>query len=259
MGEAIYRPLIEDMCWSHSRITCFQDCPYRFFLRYISGCEQTPQFYASYGKFMHKLLELYYKGEISQEEMQIKFLFDFQREVQGDRPAPSTVEKYIRQGIEYLREFRPLPFTPLEIEKRVEFTVGERPFVGIIDYLGKTEDGSLVLVDHKSRDMKPRSGKAKPTLSDMELDRMLLQLYLYCKPVFEEYGEFPEELCFNCFRTGILIREPFRDDAYREALAWAEKSVAEIEGEEEFSPYIEFFSCTQLCDMRDFCCYKFGG
>ena len=71
MGDVSYRPLIEDMTWSFSRIECFNDCPYRWFLRYIKKYPETPQFYSSYGSFMHKLIEQYYKGEITKDEMQI--------------------------------------------------------------------------------------------------------------------------------------------------------------------------------------------
>lgn len=35
MGEISYAPLIEDMVWSYSRIKAFDDCPYRWYLKYI--------------------------------------------------------------------------------------------------------------------------------------------------------------------------------------------------------------------------------
>lgn len=35
MGEISYRPLIEAMTWSYSRLEIFDDCPYRWFLTYI--------------------------------------------------------------------------------------------------------------------------------------------------------------------------------------------------------------------------------
>ena len=35
MGEVNYAPLIDDMVWSYSRIKAFEDCPYRWYLKYI--------------------------------------------------------------------------------------------------------------------------------------------------------------------------------------------------------------------------------
>ena len=69
MGDLIYRELINDMTWSYSRVKTFHDCPYRWFLKYIHDCKEVPMFYSSYGSFMHKLLEQYYKGMLSKEEI----------------------------------------------------------------------------------------------------------------------------------------------------------------------------------------------
>lgn len=35
MGEVNYAPLIDDMVWSYSRIKAFEDCHYRWYLKYI--------------------------------------------------------------------------------------------------------------------------------------------------------------------------------------------------------------------------------
>ena len=98
--------------------------------------------------------------------MQIKFLFDFSEEVQGERPQESTVQKYIRQGNEYLKK-----------------------------------------------------------------------------------------LCFNCFKAGTFIEEPFSETAYQEAIDWAQKSIEEIKDADDFNPYVEYFGCRYICGVSDECCY----
>lgn len=57
MGEISYRPLIEAMTWSYSRLEIFDDCPYRWFLTYIHTpkLKKEDKFYAAYGLFMHDL------------------------------------------------------------------------------------------------------------------------------------------------------------------------------------------------------------
>ena len=254
MSEVSYRPLIEEMVWSYSRIKSFEDCPHRFFLKYIKKYEDEDKFYASYGTFMHKLIEQYYKGELSKEEMQIKFLFDFQKEVKGTRPKDSTVEKYIRCGSEYLDSFTPFPYNMVDVEKKVEFEIDGIPFVGFIDYVGE-KDGELYIVDNKSRDLKPRSGRKKPTLKDIELDDMLKQLYLYSAAIKKEYGKFPKSLCFNCFKSGVFIEEPFKEEAYLETLKWAKDKIEEIADADDFYPNQDFFSCFYICGVRDHCIY----
>ena len=63
MGEISYAPLIEDMVWSYSRIKAFDDCPYRWYLKYIRHLHGKDMFFSDYGSFVHKLIELYFLGK----------------------------------------------------------------------------------------------------------------------------------------------------------------------------------------------------
>ena len=254
MGNISYKPLIEDMTWSYSRIGSYDDCPYRFFLKYIKKFSDSDKFYASYGSFMHKLLERFYKGEINKAEMLTIFLSEFKSEVKGIRPVGTIVENYIKQGCEYLKSFSPLPYKLIEVEKEVRFKIGDYNFVGFIDYLGE-EDGKIYIVDNKSRASKPRSKRSKPTVNDKELDLMLRQLYLYAAAVKQEYGVFPEALCFNCFRNGVFIKEEFDIQKYEETIKWAIERIEEIKETDEFEPNPDFFSCFWICGVNDKCKY----
>lgn len=255
MSEMIFRPLIEDMTWSYSRIKCFQNCPYRFYLKYIHGLnESIPDFYTSYGSFIHKILEEFYKGSITKDDMLMKFLFDFQTEVVGDRPSEAIVNKYITAGINYFKNFTPLPYNVVAVEKKVSFQINHKRFVGFIDYLGEM-DGEYYIVDHKSKDLKQRSRRQNPTIKDQELDEMLKQLYLYAFAVKQEYGKYPKYLCFNCFKAGVFIQEPFRQDVCEQVIEWFLQSIETIARTDEFSPCVDFFLCNHLCGLRNECCY----
>lgn len=186
--------------------------------------------------------------------MLTKFLFDFHTEVQGERPKESTVSKYIQCGVEYLRGFSPFPYKMIDVEKKVEFEIGGRKFIGFIDYLGE-KDGEYYIVDNKSRELKPRSKRAKPTVKDQELDEMLKQLYLYAAAVKQEYGKFPKALCFNCFKNGVFIEEPFSEKVFSETIEWFLKTIDDIADENDFLPYLDYFSCKNICGVKDECCY----
>ena len=112
-----------------------------------------------------------------------------------------------------------------------------------------------MVVDHKSRAMKPRSRRQKPTKADLELDDYLRQLYLYAVAVEKEYGSPPEFLCFNCFRTQNVIKEPFSAETQKKVTDWFKTTIENIRNETEFSPDMEFFKCTHLCEMHDWCEY----
>ena len=257
MGDVSYRPLIEDMTWSYSRIKSFEECPYRWYIHYIRGEQEAPMFYASYGSFIHRLIQRYYSGSLTKEELPTAFLLGFSSEVEGERPAESTVLKYIQSGLEYCKNFEPFPMQELAVEQELSFDIDGFDFLAFVDFIGE-RDGKLVVVDHKSRELKPRSNRKKPTLKDQELDDMLRQLYLYAHGIRAKYGEFPTFLCFNCFRNGQWIEEPFKESAYHEALDWAKRKIEEITDEEDFRPYVDFFQCKYLCGFHDECCYWQG-
>ena len=254
MSEVSYLPLIEDMTWSYSRIETFSDCPYRFFLKYISNISESDRFYASYGSFIHSLIERYYKKELSKEELETEFLLGFSNNVKGVRPPQSTVDKYIKCGSEYFRNFKPFDFNMVGVEKKVSFEIDGLPFIGYIDYLGE-KDGEYFVIDNKSRDLKPRSKRKKPTQKDQELDKMLRQMYIYSTAVKQEFGKFPKALCFNCFKSGIFIEEPFNIDAYNETIEWVKKNINDIKTADDFYPYLDYFACNNICGVSEECIY----
>ena len=198
---------------------------------------------------------MYYNGKVTKDELPMKFLLGFQTEVQGERPQESTVQKYISQGMQYFKEFQPFPYNIIGVEKKVEFKIGDNNFVGYIDFLGEKDD-ELYVVDNKSRDLKPRSKRAKPTVKDQELDDMLVQLYIYAGAVKQEYGKFPKSLCFNCFKSNTFIEEQFAENKYNEAIEWTEKNIELLKDSEDFPPYIDYFACRWLCPYSDSCEYK---
>lgn len=203
---------------------------------------------------MHRLLEEYYKGQLSKDQMLVEYLTKFSSEVQGERPAERTVDKYIKSGAEYIRNFKPVDMEILGVEKKVQFRIGENQFIGYIDLLAR-KDGKLYIIDHKSRELKPRSHRKKPTVKDMELDEMLRQLYIYSAAVKEGLGEYPAFLCFNCFRNGVLIEEPFLIEEYNRTIKWAEDTIEEIKSTDDFPPNIEYFPCKFICGVCGDCVY----
>lgn len=254
MGEVNYEPVIKDMVWSYSRIKAFEACPYRWYLRYIRRLHGKEMFFSSYGSFIHKLIELYYTEGRTPEQLCDTYLQGFRTEVVGRAPNQTVFKNYFKSGLEYLKGIQPFPYHMIAVEKRVNFELSGIPFVGYIDFLGE-KDGELYVVDNKSRVLKPRSGKKNPTKSDIELDSYLNQLYLYSAAVEQEYGKLPKALCFNCFRTPILIEEPFMERAFSDSKRWLSDKVGEIARETDFRPDAEYFKCTHLCEMNEFCEY----
>lgn len=257
MGEVSYKPLIQDMTWSYSRIKAFTDCPYRWYLKYIRYPEENgkPMFFSDYGSFVHELIAAYYSGEKTADQVHIEYLTGFNDHVLGRAPNDKVFTNYFVSGSQYLRSIQPSENEVVAVEQKVETSVSDIPFVGYIDRIDRNKDGDLLVIDNKSRTLKPRSGKTKPTKADEELDDYLLQLYIYSSFVKDKYGMFPCQLCFNCFRNGTFIVEPFLPEKYEAALKWVSDMVAIIEEEKDFRPDMEYFKCRYLCEMNDRCDY----
>ena len=254
MGDINYEPVIRDMTWSYSRIKSFEDCPYRWYLRYIRKLKGKDLFFASYGTFMHKLIEAYYTEGKTPGELCDTYLSEFKKRVAGHAPNKKIFSNYFTSGFQYLKNIHPFPYRPLAIEKKVEFHLEGIPFLGYIDFLGE-QNGDIFVVDNKSRNLKPRTKRSTPTKTDEELDSYLVQLYLYSISVEQEYGRHPSALCFNCFRSPLFIEEPFSKEAYKQSKEWLVRKVDEIAEETDFRPNMEYFKCRHLCEMQDYCEY----
>lgn len=248
-----YSNIIDTFTWSYSRIGAFEMCPYQFLMRYVYRTQKQPLFFSDYGSFIHKILEMYLNGQLEKNELVPFYLRHFRENVRANAPSQTIFETYFNQGLFYLENIDfPYP-TPLGVEKKVDFSLVGHPFTAIIDCIAN--DDGIIVVDHKSRTLKPKSKRKKPTKSDEELDRYLRQLYIYSIPVKELYGEYPKALAFNCFRSGELIKEPFREEKLEEAKNWAVGQIQVIRDNEEWKPDMEYWKCRYLCDRRDECEY----
>lgn len=252
-----YAFIIDQMEWSYSRLTAFEQCPYQWYLKYIYGLEEKQsKFFSDFGSWVHQLLEDYFTGRIPKEQLAGKYLSGFRAHVIGEAPSQKIRQSYLEQGKQYFKRFS---FPAREIllpEEKIHFNFAGHPFVVIIDLQSLDEEGKLCITDHKSHNLKPRSGRKKPTRSDEELDRYLRQLYLYAAAVREKHGAYPDYLEFNCFRTGTFIREPFRKEKLRETEQWAEDLIRTIRETDDWQPKEDYWFCTHLCDASGECKYR---
>lgn len=255
MADISYEPIISEMTWSYSRVKAFEMCPYGWYLKYIQKLPGKRMFFSDYGSFIHKLIESYYKGELAKYQLLYHYLTDFQSNVIGRAPNPKIFTKYFQDGKAYFKNFERLPFEVVSIEEKLNGEIGGYKFTGIIDCRAKDDNG-IIIVDNKSRALKPRSGRSKPTKSDEELDQYLNQLYLYSRLCEDKYQIPISCLGFNCFRCNPpLIIEPYVQEKANSAVNWFVENVKTITSETEFLPDMDYFKCKNLCDMQDHCEY----
>ena len=249
-----YTHLINQMKWSFSRLTAFEDCPYKFYLTYIEKVPKKEHFFSDYGSFVHLVMEKYLKGELKREDLVTYYILNFREYVKTKAPTEKIFKNYFEQGIDYFMEIPSPQTTCIGIEKDIEFFLDGKKFVGFIDVVSQDENG-INIIDHKSRNLKPRGKGKKPTLTDKELDEYLRQLYIYSISIKEEFGVYPKNLIFNCFRTRKLVVEPFNEEVLEAVKNWAISLIEEIREESDWEPNIEDFKCKHICSVSDSCEY----
>lgn len=243
------------MTWSFSRIRCFEQCPYQFFLSYIASVDSCHQFYADFGSYVHGILAKIYCGNLSSTSASRYYVDNFFKEIGGVHPSRSIVNKFFSQGLQFILSAQKPQCEIIGVEKEISFHVSDVPFTGFIDLLLRDDRGDYIIVDHKSHPLKQRSKRKRPTAADGELDSYLRQLYLYSAYLEQAYSALPRLLVFNCYRTGNVIIEPFSYSAYEETKEWAKSAVQKIEKNTDWSPLMDFYGCKYICNVQHECEY----
>lgn len=249
-----YGVIMDDWTWSYSRIKLYQQCPYAFIRKYIYHDRGISNFYADYGSYIHHILQLHYSGKLSKDELQGYFISHF-----GDwigRDVPSKIRAaYFSQGFDYFAGdiLTPPAGSIIGVEREFEGTISGFKIRGFADLV--YQDHGLVICDHKSKQLMPRSLNGRRKKKDAELDDYQRQLHLYAVLVRQELLAPVQHIEFNCFRNGNIIREECTMSKELEAATWVAKSIEEIYRAESFQPCPDFFYCKNLCDLRGSCPY----
>lgn len=266
--------IISMMLWSYSRLNSFYTCPYEWHKIYIEGVKQAESAQAQFGTFFHSILEKYAKGELDIFELCQYYEDHFDEEITCDFPPNKYVDmrqKYYEEGLDYLANINLNldDYEVLGVERKVSFEIGGYNMVGFIDLLLRDkQSGEIIILDHKSAKIGvlKKGGIAKKDKAHFESFKK--QLYLYAKPVLEEYG-IVDKLRWNLFRDQRFIEIPFDRKEYEEALAWALDTIKRIETETEWGineemidainneKYPPFF-CVNLCGYKYECPYRNG-
>ena len=205
---------------------------------------------------MHSIMQQYLTGVLTKNELVPYYLTHFLTEITGKAPTQKIYQSYLEQGRQYLKALSFPARKILKVEDEMHFEFAGHPFTGFLDLMSEDEDGKLYITDHKSRALKPRSNRSKPTQSDVELDKYLRQLYIYAHAVNSLYGRYPDYLEFNCFRTNTWICEPFSIERMQEVEEWARDLIDRITSESKWNAHLEFWFCKHLCDVAEECEYE---
>lgn len=256
--------MIDDMRWSFSRIQCYDNCPYNFYLKYIKKIKDNDNAFSQYGKLCHNILEEYANGEIAEFELLNEYKNRFDKSVTKNFPYNKhgdLRDGYFKGGEDYFTTFEGFKdYKIVKAEGEVKFEIGGYDFIGYVDLVLKNKDNQLVILDHKSKKL---SNPRKSTWENIdkrrksELYQYLRQLYLYSKPLIEKYKVYPQILIFNSFKVGKWIEIPFDKDDYQESLDWALNIINNIYNDENMTErHDKQYFCDNICGTSSYCEYS---
>lgn len=183
--------------YSHSRLSVFEKCPYRYRLQYIDKVEveERQGIEAVTGTLVHECLEHVYaqsqEGALVPWEDLVARLRSRWDELVDDTVVVVkrgvSKQDYLFQAqhmlLAYYRKHRPFDqHRTVGLEHELTFEVRGRPFIGYIDRLSSPSPGVYEIHDYKT-------GKRLPTAQDLRADRQLALYELGVRQAFPDARE----------------------------------------------------------------------
>lgn len=146
--------------WSYSRINCFANSSYEYYLRYLKHEREDRDdcIYGSLGGAAHQCLEDYYNGKITYEEMLSQFedswltcydiaslKFDRNDEEKNNKIA----EKYHQDLTHFFVHHVPIKNKAV-MERFVKIRIGDNLLQGYLDCTFKDDEGNFNIIDFKT-------------------------------------------------------------------------------------------------------------
>lgn len=247
--DEIKKYILDTTEWSFSSVNAYDSCPRMFKMIYLDSCVKQGNAFAEFGSLCHKVLEEFYRGEITVFDTLPRYLSLYDEYIKHKFPKTrnGTMEKsYRNSGEEYFAEFENDfdGYEVIGIEEEFHIKIDGRNFTGYVDLILRDKDEEIVIVDHKS--------KSKFNSAD-EKHHYARQLYLYSLYVKEKYGRYPKLLAFNMFRAKTIERIEFDENDCAEAEKWFTETIEKIYEDNEFKESPSKFFCDNICSVRANC------
>jgi putative RecB family exonuclease len=247
--------------YSHSRLSCFEQCPHKFKLQYIDKVEPEAEesIEAFLGLRVHETLEKLYRDLLHYKKNSLEDLLLFLNKVwesnwddsiiivkeeYGPTNYLSMAEKYIT---DYYKRYNPFNQTKtIALEQRIVVNLddtGNYKLQGLIDRLSEAKDGFYEIHDYKTYSRLP--------LNDYIRSDRQLALYMIC--VKNSYPDVKDVRLIWHFLAFDKEVDSTRSDEELESLKKDTiKLIDKIESEESFeaSPSV----VCDWCEFRSVCC-----
>ena len=137
--------------YSYSRLTCYEQCPYQYFLRYVLGEDTESNIYTLAGTSAHNVIEDLQLRKINNDEAVRKFKDEMElHSILGfEFTSEKTETNFNDSVIHFIENFKPFE-NKVEVEKYFEADFNGKKVVGYIDLLVHNDDGTISIIDLKT-------------------------------------------------------------------------------------------------------------
>ena len=246
--------------YSHSRLGTFENCPYKYKLRYIDRIEvedfETVETFL--GSLVHDALEKLYKDLLNGKENSLEELLEFYEQEWERQWSPDIVvvkeeytpENYLEVGRNCLRDYyeQHHPFTDgktIGIEERIQVDLdgsSRYKLQGYMDRLVDKGDGLYEIHDYKT-------SSRLLTQADADKDR---QLALYQMAVQKMWPDVEEiRLVWHYLRFGKMLVSTRTAEQLEELRQETVEAIQTIEAATEFEP-VKSVLC-DWCEYKPIC------
>jgi hypothetical protein len=253
---ANYDFILDDMRFSYSSLSGFETCKGSFKLSYVDAETRINNAFSSYGNLVHKILEMFFKGEIEIDAMEQYYDEHFDEMIPEEFPSypQGMKQNYYNRGLSFFRNFsfNKNLYDIIFIEDYVNAVYQGINIVVKPDLiLREKETGEYFLIDYKT-------AKLKTTKKDKEeqLAGYKKQFLLYCYFLWTEKNIQVKDMIIWFVRDEIKHVMPVDSYETFKTMEWVEDMVKQIKTEEnwEFSNTKENkYFCENICGVRHVC------
>jgi len=241
--------------YSFSRLTSWWNCKEAWKRSYIDLDKGEDNWFSRFGTLAHDIFEKVDLGKILPQDAHVEWSSRYSAEVLLGKDSHEVywMDNWKADADRFFKGFSGWRTKAIWIEKHVlvedsyvDADGNNVPFKfqGFVDRMSQLTNGAYSVQDYKCS--KPYEGK--------NLSEKVRQMYLYARPVKEEFGEFPSKLIFFHFRQNAPVVVPFKMEAYEEAWQWVRDTVAEMETYEGDFPLTDRgYFCKAICNYRNSC------
>lgn len=158
--ESIKKQYNVDTIYSWSRVNCFTNSPYEYFLKYIKHAseDKVDSSYGTLGSISHEVLDRYYENKIKYQEMFDEFNDGWITAIdimnlkfnRTDEERNQKLKIKYKENLDYFfRNHIPYKYK-LFVEKPIKININGNIFIGYIDAVYKDEDSCYNILDFKT-------------------------------------------------------------------------------------------------------------